>query len=168
MKFEIVDLQELSGIKSKIYSVIVLDNENDQTLYDLFIEEFIDDYLEEIQDIQDALRTYGHYTGIRGYRIIEHEGETLGDGIVAICNTPKKLFRLYAILYGDHVAIIGGGGAKPGAGDLRNFEGPRNANFLIRKIKKTLDAAEECGDLVVKNRGIESKTKFIYNTKDYE
>jgi hypothetical protein len=168
VKFEIVELKELSGKKAKIYSIVILDGSNSDSLFDQFLDEYYTDYEEEMEDIYDHLKTYGHYTGLRGNRIIEHEGESLGDGIVAICNRPNKLFRLYAIMYNDFIAIVGGGGMKPGGGALRNYDKPRKENDLIKKIKKTLDAAESCDDLTINNNGIKSKTGFIYNTEDYE
>lgn len=168
MKFEIVDLEELSGRKAKIYSIIILDADSNETLYDQFIETYKNDFEEEIEDIQDTLSTYGHYTGLRGNRIIEHEGESLGDGIVAICNRPNKILRLYAIMFGDSVAIIGGGGVKDGPGDLRNYDGPKEANALIRRIARTLQAAQANGDLIFTGENIDSETEFIYDTEDYE
>jgi hypothetical protein len=168
VKFEIVELKELSGKKAKIYSIVILDGGGSDSLFDKFLDENYTDFQEEMEDIYDHLKTYGHYTGLRGDRIIEHEGENLGDGIVAICNRPNKLFRLYAIMYKDCVAIIGGGGAKPGGGALKNYDKPHKENNLIKRIKKTLDAAESCDDIIITNNGIKSKTDFIYNTEDYE
>jgi hypothetical protein len=167
VKFEIVELEELSGKKAKIYSVVILDGGNDETLYDIFINENMDKYEEELQDIQDSLWTYGQYTGLKGDKIIPHEGQSLGDGIVAICNRPNKILRLYGIFYGNSIAIIGGGGPKPGPGAFQNFPKLKDENELIRKIKRILDAAENADELSITQSGIKSQTNFIYNSEDY-
>ncbi len=101
-------------------------------------------------------------------RIIPFEAESYGDGIVAICNRPNKILRLYGIMYGENVAIIGGGGIKPGPGPLKNYPKLRDENKIIKKVKTTLEEAERCGDITISANGIKSKTNFIYNSKDYE
>jgi hypothetical protein len=169
VNFEVVEIEECSGHEAKIYSIVILDNnEEGLSLYDRFLEENEGDYLEEIEDIEDALSTMGRKTGLSSNRIIPFEGEDYGDGIVAICNRPNKILRLYGIMYGDFLAVLGGGGPKPGPGPLANYPKLRDENDLIRRIKRTLDLAIEAGDLEIVDGRIESATDFIFNTEDYE
>lgn len=170
VKFEIVELDGFSGVKAKIYSIIPFEGDNlsEDTLFDEFLMQYEDEYLEEVEDIEDALRTMGQNTGLRGNRVISAEGEQHGDGIVAICNRPGKLLRLYGIFIGDCLAIIGGGGIKDGGGALQHYPALRKANDRIKVIKKIIDAAIEQGDIHLTQNGLESVTDFILNGSDYE
>lgn len=173
MKFRLQKLPKYCGKKAQVYSPVILDTGVTETLFETFVRQFISDYRTEMEDIDDTLKTYGHLTGFsrhknKGNRLIEYEGEELGDGIVAICNLPKKLFRLYAIVYVDYVAILGGGGRKPGAGLLKNYEETHDTNAKLIRIRKILDAAELAGDFKAKDSGIISTTNLIYDSKNYE
>lgn len=170
MIFEIVDLSDLSGTMAKIYSVIIMDGKviDDESLYDSFTDTYMNDYPDEVQDIYDALKTMGSHTGLRSNRIIPFEGVDLGDGIVALCNRPNKILRTYSIMYGETVAIVGGGGPKPGGGALRDYPPLDEAQKLIKRIKRILNLAQAAGDLSITSRGLTSTTKFIYNSADYE
>jgi hypothetical protein len=168
--FELVELAGISGVMAKVYSIIDLSNNasNNNTLYDEFLVKYYSSYKIEIEDIEDALRTMGSETGLRSNRIIPFEGENYGDGISAICNRPNKILRLYSILYGDYLAIIGGGCEKPGSGALKKFDDCNTSQKNIKKVKNILDLAEEMGDIEISPTGIKSNNSLIFNSKDYE
>ena len=43
-----------------------------------------------------------------------------------------------------------------------------NESSVLKKIKKTLDAAQLAGDIEIDCDGIRSKTNFIYDSGHYE
>ena len=109
MNFELVELDELSGNKATIYSVIL--DDDDVTLYDYFIDENIADYEKEVHSINTRLETIGKYTGARSHFFKLNEGVP-GDGVCALYDDPDILLRLYCIRYGSCAIILGGGGPK--------------------------------------------------------
>lgn len=63
MKFSLVELEELSGEKLKIYSLLIEDDE--LTLYDHFLEENTENFAEETTDITNRLEVMATRTGLR-------------------------------------------------------------------------------------------------------
>lgn len=92
MKYKIVELANISGNESTIYSIIV--NNETQTLFDKFILENLDSFKSEIIYILDRLETIGNDTGARHSFFKHNEGE-LGDGVVALYDLPGSNLRLY-------------------------------------------------------------------------
>ena len=109
MKFEIVELDEFSGRKASIYSIWI-DN-IEKTLFDQFVEENENSYMNERGSITDRLELIGNLTGAREQFFKLNEG-TLGDGICALYDSPDKKLRLYCIRNGSTCIILGGGGMK--------------------------------------------------------
>ena len=110
MKCRLVKIDSLSGSKASVYSVS-LDKET-ETLLEKFIRENINSFLSETKDILKRLRTIGHKTGARKQFFKEFEGKP-GDGVCALYDNPDSKLRLYCIIFGTQLLIVGGGGPKP-------------------------------------------------------
>jgi putative component of toxin-antitoxin plasmid stabilization module len=109
VNYEIIQLDELSGSKASIYSV--LPEGEDLTLFDLFIEEYYEQYPLEIKNIVGLLKTMGETFGIREQLVKSNEGKP-GDGVIALYDDPDKNLRLYGIRYGATILVLGSGGEK--------------------------------------------------------
>lgn len=81
------------------------------TLYDIFINENIANFREEVKDINNRLRLIGTKHGARHSYFKHFEGK-YGDFVCALYDLPDKNLRLYCIRYGADVVILGGGGLK--------------------------------------------------------
>lgn len=109
MEYEIVKLSLLSGTQCTEYSIIP--ERGGLTLYDVFINENIADFREEVRDINNRLKLIGTKHGARHSYFKHFEGR-YGDGVCALYDLPEKNLRLYCIRYGSDVIILGGGGLK--------------------------------------------------------
>ncbi len=109
MEYEIVKLSLLSGRQCTVYSIIP--ERGGLTLYDVFINENIADFREEVRDINNRLKLIGTKHGARHSYFKHFEGR-YGDGVCALYDLPEKNLRLYCIRYGSDVIILGGGGLK--------------------------------------------------------
>ncbi len=106
MEFDLVDIEELSGNKAHIYSIL-LDGEED-TLLDKFFSEN-EDFADELSEIHNQLFSMGHRFGCREQLFKLYEGKP-GDGVVAI---RQGQLRLYCLRYGNAAIFVGSGGYKP-------------------------------------------------------
>ena len=109
MKYEIVKLSPLSGVQCTVYSIVP--ERGGLTLYDVFINENIADFREEVKDINNRLKLIGIKHGARHSYFKHFEGK-YGDFVCALYDLPDKNLRLYCIRYGADVVILGGGGLK--------------------------------------------------------
>lgn len=136
MKCELIKIDELSGNKAFIYSVII--DEDDVSLFEEFIDENIDSHLSEINNITQRLKTIGTKTGAREQYFKLNEGIP-GDGVCALYDDPDKKLRLYCIRYGTMIIILGGGGTKPkNIRALQESEKLTEENYLMRAISRTI------------------------------
>ena len=136
MECEIVKLDQLSGSKTTIYSVLII-GEN-KTLFDIFIEENKGKFEKEINDISKRLLVIANTTGARDHFFKLNEGN-IGDGIAALYDNPNSNLRLYCIKYGNGIVLLGGGGFK--SKSIRAFqENPKlkSENYLLREISKQI------------------------------
>lgn len=106
MDFTIEEIEDLSGEKAKVYSVI-LEGES-QTLLEKFIEE--NEKHRDLRKILDKICIMANDTGCKREFFKEGEGR-LGDGMVALNYT--GLLRLYGIYFHDALILFGSGGIKP-------------------------------------------------------
>ena len=95
MGFGIVKITDLSGDACKIYSVARDDSED--TLLELFLDEFDSQYPKQIDEIINKLRFMGLEGGAREGFFRENEGKP-GDGVVALLNAPHFPLRLSALI----------------------------------------------------------------------
>jgi len=107
VEFEIVEIDELSGDRAHIYSV-VLDGD-EQNLFWAFLREIQTIKPAEAEVILTQIYMMGHETGCRRGFFKLHEGKP-GDGVAAISVGEVRLYCLYF----DNTAIfLGSGGVKP-------------------------------------------------------
>ncbi len=132
MKFEIVELDNLSGPEATIYSVII--NDDSETLFDKFLNENKNLFREELRIIIATLDEIAQRNGARRSYFKENEGK-LGDLVCALYDTPLSNLRLYCIRFGTTVIILGGGGHKPKTiRALQENDKLTRENYLLRKI----------------------------------
>lgn len=110
MKVELIKIEQFSGNKAHFYSVTVDDDE--ESLFEQFIEKYLPTHRKEIMDIFMRLQAMSEETGIRTDYFKLNEGKP-GDGVSAFYDLPSKNLRLYCIMYGTEAIIFGGGGIKP-------------------------------------------------------
>ena len=109
MNLSIVELEQLSGRKTKIYSVVIQDQVT--TLFDQFIRENLLTKRNEIRFILNRLQEIGHTTGARDIYFKHNEGKP-GDGVCTLYDEPGRELRLFCIRFGSVAIILGGGGPK--------------------------------------------------------
>ena len=109
MRFEIVEIPELSGPACKIYS-IAFDGSED-TLFDCFLDNLEDSFPAEVGEIWYKLEYMGREGGARIQFFREDEGRP-GDGVVALLKETGFSLRLYCIRYGSCTLLLGNGGYK--------------------------------------------------------
>lgn len=134
MKFELVILEELSGNRATIYSVYL--DEEDTTLFDKFVSENIADFPKEVSNINNQLLTIGNKTGAIEIYFAKPEGKP-GQGIWDLRDKPKRSLRLYCMLIGKGVVILGGGGPKT-TRTIQKDPKLKYENDLMRKVSELL------------------------------
>ena len=110
MKFNIVKINNLSGSKAGVYSVVL--NGDEETLLNKFVRENEISFKCETKDILKRLYSIGHTTGARNQFFKEWEGKP-GDGVCALYDNPDSNLRLYCICFGTQLIVVGSGGHKP-------------------------------------------------------
>jgi len=156
VKFEIVKLEELSGERASIYSVIV----NDETdhLFGQFVHENTPNYPNEVKDIVARIRVIGHKTGAMEYFFKHNEGKP-GQGITALFDRPEAKLRLYCIHFGKWAILLGGGGPKNVA-TLQEDPKLKDENYLLRKISDAITLRIKEKDLQWKGSELEGDLTF--------
>lgn len=156
MKFEIKELEELSGKKARIYSVII-DGEEDTLL-----EQFFNgnkNHADELQTMLSKIKTMADDTGCRRQFFAEGEG-AWADGVVAL--KAGKL-RLYGIYFNNTVVLFGSGGWK----NVRAYQDDPELNAKaqqVREIAKRMNKAIREREILIGGDG-EIDTG---NWEDYE
>lgn len=136
MKFKIVKLNQFSGNKAGVYSIVL--NNDEETLLNKFVRENEISFKSETKDILKRLYSIGHTTGARSQFFKEWEGKP-GDGVCALYDNPDSNLRLYCICYGTQLIITGSGGYKPKT--LRALQEDAKLteeNTLIKKISQQI------------------------------
>ena len=110
MELEIVKIKQLSGKKTQIYSVIL--NQEDQSVFEQFLQNNYSGYPTEIEDIVSKLKIMATKTGAAEHFFKLNEGKP-GDGVCALFDSPDKKLRIYCIRFANVAIIVGGGGYKP-------------------------------------------------------
>ena len=135
MKYEIVELEDLSGNQTTIYSVIW--GEDELTLLEKFIESNKSIYREEVEDVINRLENIGKNTGAREGFFKMDEGKP-GDGVCALYDDPDAKLRLYCIRYGRVAVILGGGGPKS-----KNTRTWQDSNQLKNEAEKMIAISKD-------------------------
>jgi hypothetical protein len=155
MRFEIVDIEELSGSRAKIYSIMFVGEE--YTLLDQFFEDNRK-YEEELKEIALKLKVMGETTGCRENFFKVFEGSP-GDGVVALW---YKNIRLYCLRYDNTCIFIGSGGYKPP--EIRAYQEDPVLNAKVSQIKDiaaVINSAIIDKDLKIKDDGSIELSEFI-------
>ena len=161
-----MELEQLSGEKIRVYSLIIDDEE--LTLFDQFLDENEKDFSTEIQYIIDRIQIMAERTGVRDDFIKQGEGE-LGDGICALYDKPESNLRLYFIRFGNVAIVLGGGGHKPkNIRRLQENSKLKDENYLLRRVSAALNEAVQHGSLFITDDGFESLTDFTYTIEEDE
>lgn len=157
MKIEIIKSPLLSGNYASIYNVFI---DNEETLFDRFILENINENRAEIKNILDKLKVIGQETGARISNFKENEGSS-GDGVCAMFDLPDKKLRLYCIRYGTEIIILGGGGVK----EVRAWQDDPKLSLeasIIKKIAKEINKLIRNKDLEYSNNFMEFEGELIF------
>lgn len=165
MNISLVELEELSGEKIRVYSLII--GEDDLTIYDKFLEEN-QEFEDEVVDITNRIEVAARHTGLRDDFIKPGEGD-LGDGIHAFYDKPDSNLRLYFIRFGNVAIVLGGGGYKPKT--IRRLQDDpklKDENYFLRKVSAVLADAVRTGTLFITEEGLESTTDFTYTIDEDE
>ena len=162
MNVRIVKLEQLSGNKTSIYSVII-DNK-EETQFEGFLRENNTVYSTEIKDIIGRLITIGNKTGAREHFFKEKEGKP-GDGVSALYDVPSKNLRLYCIRYGTQILILGGGGKKE-VRALQEDDKLREENYLLRDISNFITQKIVSQDIKYINNGLELEGDLEFETNE--
>lgn len=156
MKFNIVKIDELSGPKAQIYSIMY---EGDvQSLLDCFFDENNDVHYEELEEIAAKLYSMGNNTGCRINFFKQYEGSP-GDGVVALkCGQ----MRLYCLRYDNTCIFVGSGGYKPP--NVRAYQEHTPLDEKVREMKKIaacINKAIRDKDLMISDDGTLDISEFI-------
>ena len=98
MELEIVEIKQLSGKKTQIYSVIL--NQEDQSVFEQFLQNNYSEYPTEIEDIVSKLKIMATKTGAAEHFFKLNEGKP-GDGVCALFDSPDKKLRIYCIRFAN-------------------------------------------------------------------
>ena len=167
LKIEIFELEGISGLKSKIYSFVVDDQE--LTLYEQFVVDNDPPFEKEVTNLDDRLRAIGQDTGL----IVEFFKTGMGRPGQHICqfyDQPKSKLRLFFIEEAQKNAIfVGGGGLKPrNARATQDYPELNRCREQLMEIEDILRRAEENGTLAIQEDGsIISTTDFIYYSREH-
>lgn len=147
MVFEIVEIEELSGKKAKIYSVMFAGD--DLTLLDHFFEDNREFEL-ELREITAKLITMRNTTGCKAQFFRENEGAP-GDGVVAL---RVQQMRLYCLRYDNSCIFVGSGGIKPPGIRAYQEDSVLNAKAMqMREIASCINRAIISRDLRISDDG---------------
>lgn len=109
MEYEIVELIELSGEETRLYSVVPRGDQED--LFTQFVRKWNKIYPDEVREILGRLSLIGNRVGAREGFFKHDEGKP-GDGVCALYDRPNAHLRLFCIRYGAVTVILGSGGPK--------------------------------------------------------
>lgn len=140
MTYQLVELEELTGRKATIYSVLEEDEED--TVFEKFIIQYESNYQDEVDNILESLANIGQQFGARKQFFKTEEGK-LGDLVCALFDNPDKHLRLYCVRFGATAIIIGGGGPK----NTRTWqEDPNLSREAERMIQVSADIYQRIKD----------------------
>lgn len=166
MKFRLQEIEQLSGRRCKIYSVLIEGDE--KTLFERFTEENKEDFSVELINLLKNLKDIASLDGAKDYYFRPKKEGKLGDGVEALFDKPDANLRVYCVKYGQVLLVLGGGGYKPK--HIRAFqEDPKltKENYLMRQIANTLYKAIRSKDLRWNRKGDNFEAPFYFDSEDY-
>lgn len=156
MKFDIINIDEFSGQKAQIYSIMY--EGDDMTLMDHFFEDNGEEHQEDLEEMASKLHVMGNDTGCRVQFFKQNEGAP-GDGVVAL---RYNQMRLYCLRYDNTCIFIGSGGYKPP--DIKAYQEDPYLDSKAQEMKKIaacINKAIAVKDLKVKEDGTLEISEFI-------
>ncbi len=148
MDFVIKEMDQLTGAKAHVYSVI-LDGDND-TLLEQFFEEN-KTHVSDLKKVISKIVVMSQTTGCRRSFFKEGEG-VWADGMVALRNTGH--LRLYGVYFNDTVILFGSGGYKPpGIRAYQDYPPLYEKAMQMRTIAKEITRRIMGGELRVNDDG---------------
>lgn len=163
MNLKLVKLKNQSGKATSVYSLYI--EEEEKTLFDLFIEENIS-HISELKNILTRLISIGKETGAREHYFKLDEGKP-GDGVCALYDIPNSNIRLYCIRYGATLIVLGGGGVKPkNIRTLQQNKKLTDENYLLRDISEQITQRLKGRDLKIVNNGFDFEGDLNFTTND--
>lgn len=165
MECELVKLDNLSNDETSIYSLFIEDE--NKTLFDMFIEENVINHKAEVEDIIKRLHNIGK-VGARIHFFKVDEGVP-GDGVCALYDNPNSYLRLYCIRYGTQIVILGNGGYKPkSVKKFQEVDKLKEENYFLRKISKEITQRLSDNDILITNDFKDFEGDLTFNFDDYE
>lgn len=156
MKFDIINIEEFSGQKAQIYSIMY--EGDDMTLMDHFFEDNENEHQEDLEEMASKLLVMGNDTGCRAHLFKLYEGAP-GDGVVALSH---NRMRLYCLRYDSTCIFIGSGGYKHPAISAYQEDALLNSKAEeMKKIAACINKAIEEKDLKVYDDGTLDISEFI-------
>lgn len=157
MRFEITEIEELSGNKAHIYSV-TLEGEA-LTLLEQFFEEW-QMYEAELNEILNKLRVMGESTGCLRQFFKMNEGKP-GDGVAVL---KAGQLRLYCLYFDKTAVFFGSGGYKP-----PEAHAYQEVPVLNQKVDQMKLIAEKINKAIIdKDIKIEDDGSLTINNWEYE
>ncbi len=169
MKCRLVKIDNLSGSKATLYSVSL--EEEKETLLEKFVRENKILFLSETKDILKRLRTIGHKTGARVQYFKEFEGKP-GDGVCALYDNPGSKLRLYCIVFGTQLLVVGGGGPKTkNISAFQEDKKLKDENYFLRWLSEQITQRIKDKEITFENDylNFSGNLEFhYYGENDYE
>ena len=164
MKCRLVKINKLSGDRASLYSVVI--NEEKETLLEKFIRENKNSFLSETKDILKRLRTIGHKTGARKQFFKEFEGKP-GDGICALYDDPDSKLRLYCIIFGTQILVVGGGGPKPkNISAFQDNQKLKDENYFLRWLSEQITERIKDKEITFENDYLDFSGNLEFHEKE--
>jgi hypothetical protein len=161
VKYEIVELEDLSGNEARIYSIVPKGETED--LFTQFVRKWQRNYGEEVKDVASRIWEIGNRVGARpGY--FRHDEGKPGDGMCALSDQPGAKLRLYCIRYGSITLILGGGGPK----NVRAWQDDPTLKYEAERMiayAKDINRRLRDGDDLYWSR---DKTEILGDLKNYD
>ena len=153
MRFEITEIEDLSGSETHIYTVRI--EGETYTLLEQFFEEN-KMYEEDLTKILDKMMVMANQTGCKRDFFKEGEG-VWADGGVALA--AGKL-RLYGMYFNNMVVLFGAGGYK----DVRAYQDDPHLNARAEQMKRIASEINKA----IRERTIRVNDDGTLNTEDFE
>ncbi|WP_212004285.1 hypothetical protein [Chitinophaga sp. HK235] len=139
MNYEIIEMQQFSGRKAGIYSVMIA-NDN-LSLFEHFVKDHIGEHAMEIRSITQYLSYIGNRYGMQN-RFFNVKRGRRADSVCALFDHPEQKLRLYCYRVGTVALIIGGGAARPGKKGAAGLP-----EKLLASISRDISSKIRTGDI---------------------
>ncbi|MBC9933414.1 hypothetical protein [Chitinophaga qingshengii] len=160
MNYEIIELQQFSGKRAGIYSVMVA-NDN-LTLFDHFVKAYVKEHAGEIRSITQYLAYIGNRYGIQN-RFFKVKRGWSAEVSCALFDHPEKKLRLYCFRIGTAALIIGGGMPRTGrTGRTARMGVPEK---LLDRISRDISRKIQTGDIYWSDQDGRLEGNLIFTTE---